>query len=432
MLNTHKLKTVLKVDEILSKVRLNMPFKSDLKIDLNLLKSVGINTLPVFVASKSFHSFELDAILLAKKIENFEAVVFCYDKEKEKELFNPEFVLFDRKTKKSVKKLIYNLNVNQEIGKEKVWVERLKEGLNLQGDFESRSFLKENYLIKEFENQNFLFEQKTYFVGEKITFLTVYNKSLTGKAVNFSFVLDLQRDKVNYYNFKQGKSSVKIISNFGEVSYFNFSITPQKIVYSKCKNLQLSNASCVKLDYVLLLKQGEKREFCFCESSKLVNLNLIKSQQLAEFSSEYFKNFFNFRLETQNQNFNNFFNNVLITCARLELLKRGFCNIICFENDLETLIKKFESKQIDALSCYFSIKNSILEEQGEKIRLKNPNYIEGNFWVEIYYENSYRRFEVVKKNSQVPCLILDKVKYCNNALIFKKHLKKKEKIVVEC
>ena len=80
-------------------------------------------------------------------------------------------------------------------------------------------------------------------------------------------------------------------------------------------------------------------------------------------SQEYLSDVFNLDIFTPNSNFNTFFNEHIKQKALIELLKTGKTKIKLYNESVEEIVSKYKSGFIDALSCFLSLKNKLVEEK---------------------------------------------------------------------
>lgn len=406
--------SALKFDETLSKVRFHIPQK---KMFVPREEMQKLKTLPIYFL-QNFLFNELQIIALVKQYEDFLIVINENEKEKIKGFEKDVFVL--NKNDKVTFDLVKDLNINYEIGNYKI--NNYQNVLKILNQENITKMVDLAYMLTKIESKVICAYLYDFFIGEKVSVLIVENKTNQSQNCEFSYFLDLVQNKINYLFFKRSKNFVIIQNVFSlRAKYFNYTKSPRKIDYSKCRGLENSNLPCLKLSYFETLLPKQKKEYVFMYSKNIIPLKFYSLSMLHKASQEYLSDVFNLDIFTPNSNFNTFFNEHIKQKALIELLKTGKTKIKLYNESVEEIVSKYKSGFIDALSCFLSLKNKLVEEK-ENSFVFNPHFCSQDFSFNISYKNIIKQINVTKKNLQTPCLIVDGVKYYNHLELGKNNL----------
>lgn len=413
-----------KFDEILTKIRFHIPQK---KMFVAKEELSAFNAIPIYFL-ENFSPEEFKLIMLAKQYEDFLPVVCENEKAKiagfEKEVFTLN------KNDKTNANLIKDLNINFATGNYSV--KNYQNVFKMQGQKRLTKMLDSAYILSKFESDGFYAYLYDFFIGEKVSYLILENKTNVNQTCAFSYFMDLAQKKINYLYFKRNKNFVAIQNVFStKIKYFNYTKSPQKIDYSMCKGLENSNLPCLKFRYNENFAPKQKKGYMFMYSKSIVPLKFYSLFKLQQASAEYLENVFNIDIFTKNEKFNEFFNEHIKQKALIELLQTGKTKIDIYKIDIGEITDKYKNGEISALSCYLSLKNLLMREN-EKSFVFCPDFWPENFSFNIHYKKSIKQVSVTKKKASLPCLIIDGVKYYNHLEISKNNLLTDWTISIEC
>lgn len=425
LLSTCK-KSAKKLDEILTKIRFNCPQKY-VYVPPEKLASNKIDCLPVFMCDENVSPFELQMITEAKKHEDFFACVFY--KTYQSYFNNYPNIVFEKEENRNLFSICKTLNINYDfnVTKQKFFDSEFNFKINHQ----KQKMLADGYLLTKFMGQNFDCFAYNFFAGERITYLLIVNKANSVQNLSYNYFFDLSNQKINYLFFKRNKNFLTINNIFfADAKYFNFSCGCKYYNLSYFKGKENSNLPCVNMFYEELFKPKQQKEFWFMYSKKVYPLKLFNLSRLQNLSKSYLDEMFNLTIFSDNDEVNKIFNSQLKNRAMIDLLTSDE-KIKISEDNILNLIQMFKNNMLDALCCYFSIKNKIIKEN-ENSFVINPFAFENNFVIKISYKNVCKNIEIRRKNLQKPCLIVEGVRYYNQLEISKKHLLTDWNISVEC
>ncbi|MGI5841803.1 MAG: hypothetical protein ACOX6H_00690 [Christensenellales bacterium] len=404
------IKTALKTDEILKKIRLNTPSQTLTKDDFEILKKNKL-TLPIFscLTLPDFETLKLYDLCAA--LEDVCLVVFY---KQQKEFFSSfKNIKFIKQKNDELFSAIKKANINFDVPKN-ITLYYSANLIDFRQKFVLSHFYQNGCLNQVYENKNFKIKAKFFFTGENVCVMQVQNKTQVSKELNFDIFYDLALNKLNYFTFVQNKNFVKILPlNAGDVQFLNFSSSPKKVLFSSALQLKNSNLPCVNLVYDEKFLPLEEKAFVFMLSKNIFPLKMLTLENLENISAKLIANNFNINLFTKDENFNNFFNKDIKLKGILELLSFSQNTMQILKKDFVSLKTDFESGKINEFCFYLSVRDGLVEKK-ENSFIINPYFIKGNFSFKLFFNGVYNLINVKQNNNQIPCIVLGGVKYYNN------------------
>lgn len=372
-------------NSILNRVRFHAPIAFDADVDRRLLFENNIDAnLPIFKFDKKLDKNLLRAFLLAKREEKFNLLLSTSSVEKlsNKALKDLDAVIFSPiNSSARYIEMINKLNIN--------YASSSNYNLKFKDKFVKINGQTLNPKFDEFElveNLGFgkvLVDYHEFVLNGTNIFLTLKNYGKNTEKIEFEINLPLKK---GYYYFKNKTNTIFIENLLNKEKFcFNFLCKNAKFSFSNVDGLENSVFCCINAKVNFVIKAGEEKILFFNFSD--AKLALKNKREIEEFKKQAYKKtceVFDVKVKTNNQDFDQYFNNVLPRRIWVEWLNLD--------------------RNIDLENKYLNYRRMFVRGDEKKslvnfkeIGLKEIGIFNGEYYKKIYVVLSHEKFLKVGK-----------------------------------
>ena len=214
---TMSLSTMTKVDEILTRVKINTPILYNSLVDYTILHKSGINTdYPIYITeeyNQQLHYYIQKAMNFVKF--NWVIITSSNILINKKQIIENQFIKVIDKNSVALKLQteIYKLNINYGEHKKLIY-ENIESEFTIWG--QQDLFYKEQFnglfLYKIYENQNVKIILKKYYYNGLFYNLFIQNKTTKKIKLGYAIKNKIKLNNTNYYIYKYHKNCVKVFN----------------------------------------------------------------------------------------------------------------------------------------------------------------------------------------------------------------------------
>lgn len=399
---------IKKIDNILTKVKTNIPQTYGEYVDKKYLINCGIcEDLPIYIAEKG----ELDLVKKALNYVNFYCILFDNNIEYQNtfiKVFNKNMISLN------ILNVLYKLNINYGEVKKLHFNNVIGEVVINNQNILSKQNFDGKFLYHNYELNGVVINIIKYNNNGEFYNIKVENKSAKKQNINISINKYFNYNFTNYYIYKIQKKSLSVHKICGKIEKYIWSDSIVSFKLSKIAEYRLSNFPIVSISKNISISQYGKFEYnLFIGNQKNTNINFKNNM------FNYICNLeqrFKIKIKSPNNKIDKLFNKTLPNNIVLDELY-GVSEIDNKTNCLlsfDDAILKYANKQISSKQMYeYMLKFYLGITETSNSYIFNPKT---KFDFSVFIQN--KKVEIRYCNSQ-KYIEIDGVRYFNISCISK-------------